>query len=343
MRKLMVVDSDRAIQARIEESLRLEGFEVSCFDDGLSALDILSKLDPDLILADYNLEGMNIFRFCDKLRQKSTSKARPLLLMMNPADPVDQNRLRASGVVDFIKKPLKPEDLMEKIRSYSVEPATVIQKMPSPPPPTETPKALDEEQMETLKIEELLGWSLPGEKKVLSTPESKPEMKQAFQEDDRTIIETRMPFPSSPEVSRPREPLQTPPPVAPQAPEAAEPSAASMPETLDQAAIAKTPEAPPTAFPPEAEVITGTEAEQSEAIFSPSTAAPSPPQEESLVQSPASALGGVEPPISPQVLEATVTKMAREIIEKVVWEVVPVLAERLIKEELEKLKSSESH
>ena len=319
LRKLMVVDSERAVQARIEESLRLEGFEVSCFDDGLSALDMLSKLDPDLILADYNLEGMNIFRFCDKLRQKSTSKARPLLLMMNPADPVDQNRLRASGVVDFIKKPLKPEDLMEKIRSYSVEPATVIQKMPSPPPPTETPKALDEEQMETLKIEELLGWSLPGEKKVLSTPESKPEMKQAFQEDDRTIIETRMPFPSSPEVSRPRELLQTSPPVAPQAPEA-----------------------PPTAFPPEAEVITGTEAEQSEAIFSPPTAAPSPSQE-SLVQSPASALGGVEPPISPQVLEATVTKVAREIIEKVVWEVVPVLAERLIKEELEKLKSSESH
>ncbi len=293
MRKLMVVDSDRAVQAWIEERLRPEGFEVSCFDDGLSALDMLSKLDPDLILADYNLEGINIFRFCDKLRQKSMSRARPLLLMVNPAEPVDQNRLRASGVVDFIKKPLKAEDLMEKIRSYSVEPATVIQKMPSPPP-TETPKALSEEQMETLKIEELLGWSLPGEKTVLSTPEPKPEIKQAFQEDDRTIIETRMPFPL-------------------------------------------------TAFPPEAEMITGTEAEQSEAIFSPSTAAPSPPQEESLVQSPASALGGVEPPISPQVLEATVTKMAREIIEKVVWEVVPVLAERLIKEELEKLKSSESH
>lgn len=292
MRKLMVVDSDRAVQAWIEERLRREDFEVSCFDDGLSALDMLSKLDPDLVLADYNLEGINIFRFCDKLRQKSMNRARPLLLMANPADPVDQNRLRASGVVDFIKKPLKAEALMEKIRSYSVEPATVIQKMPSAPP-AEAPKALSEEQMETLKIEELLGWSLPGEKTVLSTPESRPEIKPAFQEDDRTIIETRTPF-------------------------------------------------PPTAFPPDSEVITGTEAEQSEAIFSPAAEAPSPPQEESLVQNPASALGGVEPPISPQVLEATVTKMAREIIEKVVWEVVPGLAERLIKEELEKLKSSES-
>lgn len=342
MIKLMVVDSDRAVQAWIEECLRREGFEVSCFDDGLSTLDMLSKLDPDLILADYNLEGMNIFRFCDKLRQKSMSKARPLLLMMNPAESVDQNRLRAAGVVDFIQKPLELQDLLKRIRDYSVEPATVIQKMPSAPP-AEAPKALSEEQMETLKIEELLGWSLPGEKTVLSTPQLEPEIKPAFQEDDWTMIETRMPFPSSPEVSKPREPLQATPPVASQAPEAAEPAAASMPETSEEAAIAKPPEAPPTAFPPDSEVIIGTEAEQSEAIFSPATEAPSPPQEESLGQSPASVLGGVEPPISPQVLEATVTKMAREIIEKVVWEVVPPLAERLITEELEKLKSSESN
>lgn len=311
MRKLMVVDSDRGVQAWIEERLRREGFEVSCCDDGLSTLDMLSKLDPDLVLADYNLEGINIFRFCDKLRQKSMSKARPLLLMVNPAESVDQNRLRAAGVVDFIQKPLELQDLLKRIRDYSVEPATVIQKMPSAPP-AEAPKALSEEQMETLKIEELLGWSLPGEKTVLSTPQPKPEIKPAFQEDDRTIIETRTPFPS-------------------------------FPETSEEAAIAKPPEAPPTAFPPEAEVIIGIEAEQSEAIFSPATEAPAPPQEEPLVQSPASALGGVEPPISPQVLEATVTKMAREIIEKVVWEVVPALAERLITEELEKLKSSEAN
>jgi CheY-like chemotaxis protein len=329
MNKLMVVDSDRAVQKWIESNLRGEGFEVSSFDDGLTALDMLSRLDPDLVLAAYNLEGINIFRFCDKLRQRSVSKARPLLLLVNTGEMIDQNRLRAAGVVDFVNKPLEPKDLIEKIKGYSVEPATVIQRMPSAPPAEPKPSSAlgGEEQREVMKIEELLGWSLPGEKTLVSPHPPRP------QEDDQTIIETRIPVkPAAPEPSVPssldREAVKV------------ESPPESMATPTAESAIPP-PQEPPAVFAPESQAVTGTMAEQAQAIFTPETEAPEPPEEPAATAAPVTAAAGPSS-ISPEALEAAVEKMAREMIEKIAWEVVPSLAETLIKEEIERLKSNPS-
>src|SRR5262249_46874486 len=118
-KRLMVVDSSLAIQKLIEFSLGKEGFEVVSFSDGLSALDAVEKVQPLLVVADYNLPGINIQRFCEKLRKQPSFHDRPILVIINYAEPIDREKLKQGGVTDFVRKPVEATDLLEKIKAFS--------------------------------------------------------------------------------------------------------------------------------------------------------------------------------------------------------------------------------
>lgn len=279
-KKLLLVDSNLAVQKLVEHSLGRGEYEVTCLRDGLSALDILDKLDPDLILADFNVEGINIFRFCDKLRQKSSARPRPLLLLVGTAEPVDANRLRAAGVTDFVKKPLDASELIEKVKNFSIEPATQVHHPRAaigPTPARTETVARSADEADAARIEELLGWSQPGTSARPPAPD----------EDDRTIVQ----------------------PV--QRPTATRPAAAAGP--------GETAEKPPLA---------GARVE------------PTRTQPNADLPAPVAAVDGATAGATPEALQALARQVAREVIEKVAWEVVPQLAEALIKEEIEKLKNA---
>ncbi len=359
-KKLLVVDSNLAIQKLVEYNLSREKFEVTCLNDGLSALDLLTKVDPDLILADYHLEGISFTRFCEKVKQKQSAKERPILVLVGATDSYDANMLVSLGVVDFVKKPLEPKELIEKLKELSQDTATLIDKAPrpavspaaslqpdspaAPPPPTE------KEQAEIMKIEELLGWSLPGEKPTEEATQKaenrRPAGRHGIPETDNetTMLQSRADF------------AEPPPPVQPEPPkERPAPSVAESRPVMDDAeqtmiAMRVPPPSPPASTEAEAPPPVAETPEAPSAPITPATleaafphlyagpetveAPPSPAPSAEAQAQPA-----VSDAVSQERVEALVSKIAKEIIEKVAWEVVPSLAEILIKEELEKLKT----
>ena len=143
--RLFVVDANLAIQKLVEYSLSREGFEVTAFSDGLSALDASDRIKPDVLIVEYNVAGMDISKFCEKIRKDPDLKDCPILLLVNPSDAFDEKSLLSSGITDFIRKPIESADLATKAKQYL------------------TAKNEDEEvevsEEETVKMEELLGWS----------------------------------------------------------------------------------------------------------------------------------------------------------------------------------------
>ena len=315
-RKLLVIDRYHAIDEEIRSALQSESVEVTSFEDGLTALDMLSKVDPDLVIADYEMQGINISRFCEKLQKRSATKTRPLILLADPAEPLDQERLRAAGVSEFIKKPVEIQGLVNKIKEYLP---------PSKAQSTIETESLTQDQADSLKIEELLGWSVTGEKTVIGQPPPGQTPQTPIPEGDRTVIEP-MPVSGEKPVSGPEFPP----------PEPASPELAVEPQGAEPLT-----ESPQT---PSAEVIK----DSGEAVSTPPTQGVS--QEPVIEREPTGipddlSTQGAEAAastLSPDVVEDSVSKVAREIIEKVAWEVVPNIAEALIKEELEKLKSGPS-
>jgi DNA-binding response OmpR family regulator len=360
-KKLLVVDSNLAIQKLVEYNLSREKFEVTCLNDGLSALDLLTQIDPDLILADFRLEGISFVRFCEKVKQKQTSKERAILVLVSGTDSYDPSTLVALGVVDFVKKPLEPKELIEKLKDLSQDAATVIDRAPRPtvpaavepppalpstPTPSPTPPPPSKDQAEVMKIEELLGWSLPGEK---SAEKEAQKADKGIPEPDyeTTIVQPRTDFtaPVPVPVEPPKEPSETP---------AAHPTPA-----LEDSQIVIGLRTPPSVLSPPTPSIPETPVPSASPIEPPaaSTPAVSPPIPEEIIPQPSveqetvggsppavQQAGGQVPPapsdaVPQEMLEKLVSKLAKEILEKVAWDVVPSLAETLIKEELEKLKT----
>jgi CheY-like chemotaxis protein len=137
------------VQHAVETALRPEGFEVTAVGDGLSALDVALATTPDVVLAEYRMEGINVFRFLEKLKHKNTLKSVALLLLVSPGDVYDELTLRLVGVTDFLPKPLNPKETLERVKRYRPVPLSVPATSAIPTPPEQAPG----------KIEDLLGWS----------------------------------------------------------------------------------------------------------------------------------------------------------------------------------------
>ena len=351
-KKLLLVDSNLAVQKLVEHTLQREGFELICLRDGLSALDILDSRNPDLLLVDFNLAGINIFRFCDKLRLKPAPKPRPLLLLVSSSETVDYNRLRSAGVTDFIRKPIEASELLEKIQSFSVEPATEMHVVP---PSAAAPGAptWPRPEPDASKIEELLGWSLPGEH---------PAEPDRVRDADATVSR------STPDFAR----RAAPPPSAlerriesqaePLRPAQADRTITQSVTDLGHRTEAGPPEDEPPLEPTERAIAAGpleTPAFRApdvlplnlednlgntfEAVPEPTlktVAEPSHPriQAAEMPPVPAAAAGALTPALPEDQMRQVVAAVAKEIVERVTWEVVPALAEALIREEIERLK-----
>lgn len=112
--KILVVDDDPAISEMLTIVLEAEGFEPTAVMDGTEAVDTAQRLQPDLILLDLMLPGMNGVDICRAIRQDSTV---PIVMLTAKTDTVDVVLGLESGADDYITKPFKPKELVARIRA----------------------------------------------------------------------------------------------------------------------------------------------------------------------------------------------------------------------------------
>ena len=149
--RLFVVDTNLAVQKLVEYSLSREGFEVTAFSDGLSALDASDRIKPDVLIVEYNVAGMDISKFCEKIRKDANLKDCPILLLVNPSDTFDEKSLLSAGITDLIRKPIESADLATKAKQY----------LTAKNEDEEVDEEVEVSEEEMVKMEELLGWSSP--------------------------------------------------------------------------------------------------------------------------------------------------------------------------------------
>lgn len=285
--RLLVIDQDLSVQQTIESAFAPEGFEVTLVRDGLTALDVALATRPDVILADYRMDGTNIFRFFEKLKQKNILKTTALLLMVNPGDEYDELTLRLVGVADFIRKPLNGPEALDRVKRYLPVPISA----PASPLLPSSPASMPAEPA-AVKIEDLLGWSHPPGESPFS------ELSQ-----DR-----------SGGLDLDPEGAASPPEAMDEATQFLERNEITPTDHLDDAALEQTFMAPPSEDP--------------FAAPTPSPLPPAPPKAFAHSDKPA----GVSPPITGNGGSASqqelVDRLAKEIVEKIAWDVVPGLAQQ---------------
>lgn len=111
---ILVVDDDPAISEMLSIILESEGFNIVAVMDGAEAVSTAERVQPDLILLDLMLPGMNGIDICRTIRQTSSV---PIVMLTAKTDTVDVVLGLESGADDYVNKSFKPKELVARIRA----------------------------------------------------------------------------------------------------------------------------------------------------------------------------------------------------------------------------------
>ena len=121
--RILVVDDDTALAEMIGIVLETEGFEAVFCADGTEALATWRGEDPDLILLDLMLPGMDGIEICRRVRAESGV---PIIMLTARSDAEDVVAGLEAGADDYIVKPFNPKELVARIRTR-LRPAVAAQ------------------------------------------------------------------------------------------------------------------------------------------------------------------------------------------------------------------------
>lgn len=112
--KILVVDDDTALAEMIGIVLGTEGFQTEFCADGLQVMQKFRQVDPDLILLDLMLPGLDGVQLCKLIRQESGV---PIIMLTARADTADVVNGLESGADDYVVKPFNPKELVARIKT----------------------------------------------------------------------------------------------------------------------------------------------------------------------------------------------------------------------------------
>ena len=111
---VLVVDDEPALQESIAYSLRREGWRVEIARDGVEAIRMNRELDPDLIVLDVMLPGMDGLQVCRSIRASSNV---PVLFLSAKGEDVDRILGLEIGGDDYVTKPFVMRELVARVRA----------------------------------------------------------------------------------------------------------------------------------------------------------------------------------------------------------------------------------
>lgn len=122
--KILIVDDDNTIAELISLYLTKECYDVKIVNDGIQALREFRLFQPDLIILDLMLPGMDGYQVCREIRHSSDV---PIIMLSAKVDTFDKVLGLELGADDYISKPFDSKELVARVRAvlrrYSVRPA----------------------------------------------------------------------------------------------------------------------------------------------------------------------------------------------------------------------------
>jgi signal transduction histidine kinase len=117
-RKILVVDDERLNQRILGAILKPEGYQVVEADSAEKALELYAQCNPDLVLMDVLLPGINGFAACRELRRLYGENAAPVIFITAKSDSDDVVEGLAAGGIDYLPKPIRPKEAVARIRTH---------------------------------------------------------------------------------------------------------------------------------------------------------------------------------------------------------------------------------
>ncbi|MBL0225032.1 MAG: response regulator [Geobacteraceae bacterium] len=347
--KILLADDSITIQKVVGIIFGGEEYSLTVVDNGKAAVEKAREINPDVLLIDALMPGMSGYEVCEAVRATPAISTKPILLLTGSFEPFDEDKAKSCGADDFLAKPFESQQIVNKVKelmemgsSRSAAPAAVE---PVPEPEAFVPPLVPEVAEETVADNDIWGaFTAPEEQApVEETPQAIPAL------DEESDIFSVVEEPET-QIAAPAEEAV---PVEESTGSQWIPVEEETFEFEDESALQET-ETPAVEVPEPAVAVSEPTVEESmfgdtdfgaaassQADFVEIASATTPePVEEQVAAAPAIAPAVAAAPaaLTEDQLREALAAASKDVIERIVWEVVPDLAEVLIKEAIRQIK-----
>jgi two-component system response regulator MtrA len=113
--RILVIEDEEAIAAFVQTALERDGFTVKWIDNGVDALGAVVSFQPDLIILDLTLPGLDGLQICQAVRQRQTYL--PIIMLTARAEDTDKIVGLEVGADDYVTKPFNARELLARVRA----------------------------------------------------------------------------------------------------------------------------------------------------------------------------------------------------------------------------------
>jgi CheY-like chemotaxis protein len=339
--KILLADDSITIQKVVGIIFGGEEYSLTVVDNGKAAVEKAREINPDVLLIDALMPGMSGYEVCEAVRANPSISSKPILLLTGSFEPFDEDKAKSCGADDFLAKPFESQQIVNKVKelielgsSRGAAPAAAA----TPEPEAFIPPPVPEVAEEPAAADDIWGaFTAPEESAPVA--EAPPAIPEKAEEAFDIAVEEPVAQLAAPveEVAAPEEgtgsqwipveeetfEFEQESAVEPAAPAVEVPEATveeSMFGDTDFAAAAST-------VVPEIELAPVSE--------------PEPVIEQAAAPAVVPAAPAAAAALTEDQLREALAAASKDVIERIVWEVVPDLAEVLIKEAIRKIKEGQ--
>ena len=131
--RILIVDDDNNIAELISLYMTKECFETKIVNDGESALDAVESFEPNLILLDLMLPGIDGYQVCREVRAKNSV---PIIMLSAKGEVFDKVLGLELGADDYMEKPFDTKELVARVKA-------VLRRYKTPAPVEEVSVSTD--------------------------------------------------------------------------------------------------------------------------------------------------------------------------------------------------------
>jgi DNA-binding response OmpR family regulator len=114
--RVLVIDDEAPIRLLCRVNLEAEGMDVLEAADGRTGLDLARDQQPDVVLLDVMMPGLDGWRVAEELLEDDRTRGIPIIFLPARAEFRDRARGLDIGGVDYVTKPFNPLDLAQLVR-----------------------------------------------------------------------------------------------------------------------------------------------------------------------------------------------------------------------------------
>lgn len=125
---ILLVEDNRVNQMVTQKILSKNGYQVDIANNGIEAIQALEKNHYDLVLMDILMPGMGGYEATRQIRSRKNNvidPRLPIIALTASALAEDKEKCLSAGMNDYIAKPVKPQELIDKVKKWSGKPQDV--------------------------------------------------------------------------------------------------------------------------------------------------------------------------------------------------------------------------